>query len=163
MTDSEDARQAAIARFAEHWARCTQQHHSWQSWKPPSATKANAEVNADQSHCHSHGVEPVYTTPIPAPHSTQQNSAPPVDTRNLDAGRLDAASQWALLAYPGAIGELISREISAHVGFGFRFDSSGLINRLANQVLDTPLPATSVPVSARTPGSSTPQVNLPKE
>jgi hypothetical protein len=68
--------------------------------------------------------------------------AQPTTTRdeNIDRGRLDTAARWAQAAFPGPIGELIEREISVYLSFGFRFDGSGLISRLADQVLARKLP-----------------------
>jgi len=39
--------------------------------------------------------------------------------------------------YPGPLGELVFRELSAYVEFGYRFGHDGLILRLADAVLAT--------------------------
>jgi hypothetical protein len=49
--------------------------------------------------------------------------------------RLETAARLALVVFPGPVGELVSREISAYLSFGFRFDGSGLVPRLADQIL----------------------------
>jgi hypothetical protein len=47
---------------------------------------------------------------------------------------LDAAD-LALRAYPGALGELVHRELRAFAEFGYRLAGDGLIARLAVEVL----------------------------
>ena len=47
---------------------------------------------------------------------------------------LDAA-EHALRAYPGALGELVHRELRAFADFGYRLAGDGLIARLAAEVL----------------------------
>ena len=47
---------------------------------------------------------------------------------------LDAAD-LALRAYPGALGELVRRELRAFAEFGYRLAGDGLIARLAVEVL----------------------------
>jgi hypothetical protein len=47
---------------------------------------------------------------------------------------LDAA-EHALRAYPGALGELVHRELRAFADFGYRLAGDGLIARLAVEVL----------------------------
>jgi hypothetical protein len=150
MTDSDDDRKAAIARFAEHWSRSAQWHHSWRSWQPPPRSRTDTEPSATQLHSRGHTRGPAHAAPTSAP------GAEPA--RPVDHGHLDAAARWALVAYPGAVGELISREILAHLSFGFRFDSGGLIDRLADQVLTTSLPGTSRPEPRCAPSRSVPAI-----
>jgi len=57
-----------------------------------------------------------------------------------EASRLRAAARHAKRAYPGAIGELVARELTAHAEFGYRFAADGLLTRLATEVLGTPVP-----------------------
>lgn len=45
------------------------------------------------------------------------------------------AAERALRAYPGALGELVHRELSAFAEFGFRLAGDGLVPRLAAEVL----------------------------
>jgi len=47
---------------------------------------------------------------------------------------LDAADR-ALRAYPGALGELVHRELRAFAEFGYRLAGDGLVARLAAEVL----------------------------
>ena len=48
--------------------------------------------------------------------------------------------RWAALhgrrMYPGALGELVYRELTAYADFGYRFDDGGLIPRLAAAIHD---------------------------
>lgn len=57
-----------------------------------------------------------------------------------EAMRLRAAAHHAKRAYPGAIGELVARELTAHAQFGYRFTDDGLLTRLATEVLRAPVP-----------------------
>ena len=57
-----------------------------------------------------------------------------------EASRLRAAARHAQRAYPGAIGELLARELTAYAEFGYRFLADGLLTRLAAEVLRTPVP-----------------------
>ncbi|MEJ2887716.1 hypothetical protein [Actinomycetospora aeridis] len=54
----------------------------------------------------------------------------------LERARCLAAASRAAEAYPGALGELIHRELSAFVEFGHRLGGDGLIRRLTTEVLD---------------------------
>jgi hypothetical protein len=58
-----------------------------------------------------------------------------------EASRLRAAAHHAKRAYPGAIGELLARELTAHAEFGYRFAADGLLIRLAAEVLRAPVPS----------------------
>jgi len=49
--------------------------------------------------------------------------------------RIRAAAYRATRLYPGAVGELISRELLTWEEFGYRLGSSQLIMRLVNEVL----------------------------
>jgi len=48
--------------------------------------------------------------------------------------------RWAALhgrrMYPGALGELVYRELTAYADFGYRFNDDGLIPRLAAAIHD---------------------------
>jgi hypothetical protein len=55
----------------------------------------------------------------------------------VDPARLDSAARRALVAYPGPVGELVSRELTAYLSFGHRFDGGSLIAGLVDQVLGT--------------------------
>lgn len=55
-----------------------------------------------------------------------------------DRSRLRAAAQHARRLYPGGLGELVHRELTAYADFGFRFVGDALIPRLATEILDTP-------------------------
>lgn len=54
--------------------------------------------------------------------------------------RLRAAAYRATRIYPGAVGELISREILVWEEFGYRLDVGGLMMRVVDEVLKVPLP-----------------------
>ncbi|WP_240157439.1 hypothetical protein [Pseudonocardia broussonetiae] len=56
-----------------------------------------------------------------------------------EASRLRAAAHHARRAYPGPIGELLARELTAHAEFGYRFAADHLLTRLVAEVLRTPL------------------------
>jgi len=45
----------------------------------------------------------------------------------------DLAAHHARRAYPGAVGELLARELTAHAEFGYRFTGDGLLTRLARR------------------------------
>lgn len=55
-----------------------------------------------------------------------------------EASRLRAAAHHAKRAYPGAIGQLLARELTAQAEFGYRFAADGLLTRVAADVLGTP-------------------------
>lgn len=57
-----------------------------------------------------------------------------------DVATLTAAARRVLDVHPGIVGELLRREILAYRDFGYRFDGSGLVPRLARQILDEPEP-----------------------
>lgn len=46
-----------------------------------------------------------------------------------------AAAHHARRVYPGPVGELISRELTAFAEFGYRFTNDSLISRLAAEIL----------------------------
>jgi hypothetical protein len=54
-----------------------------------------------------------------------------------ERSRFCAAALHARRIYPGPLGELVSRELSAYAEFGYRLSSDGLIPRLASAVLAT--------------------------
>lgn len=49
--------------------------------------------------------------------------------------RLRAAAVHARRIYPGPLGELVYRELTAYADFGYRLSNDGLIPRLATAVL----------------------------
>jgi len=55
-----------------------------------------------------------------------------------DVMRYRTAALRARRAYPGPVGELVSRELNAYADFGHRFSSDGLVPRLAEEILATP-------------------------
>jgi hypothetical protein len=61
--------------------------------------------------------------------------APPLPFDEMS--RYRAAASHARRIFPGALGELGERELSAYAEFGYRFSNDGLIPRLAAAVLAT--------------------------
>jgi hypothetical protein len=55
-----------------------------------------------------------------------------------ERARYRAAADYALRRYPGPVGELIHRELSAYADFGHRFAHDALIPHLAADVLTPP-------------------------
>ena len=71
-----------------------------------------------------------------------------------------AAAEFARRRYPGALGELIHRELVAYAEFGHRFATDALIHRLVRQVLAPPGPSPDHdtgprPASASATGTTT--------
>lgn len=54
-----------------------------------------------------------------------------------ESARLRTAALQARRSYPGPLGELVSRELTAYADFGYRLSNDGLIPRLATAVLAT--------------------------
>jgi hypothetical protein len=52
-----------------------------------------------------------------------------------EKSRYRAAAAYAGRLYPGPLGELVHRELSAYAEFGRRFSSDALIPRLATSIL----------------------------
>lgn len=52
-----------------------------------------------------------------------------------EKSRIRAAARHARRVYPGDVGELLYRELSAYAEFGIRFSVDALIPRLATQIL----------------------------
>jgi len=52
-----------------------------------------------------------------------------------DRATYRVAAERARVAYPGALGELVHRELRAFADFGYRLAGDGLIDRLAAEVL----------------------------
>jgi hypothetical protein len=52
-----------------------------------------------------------------------------------EVGRLRAAAAYASRVFPGAVGEVLARELAAHADLGHRFGRDGLIDRLATEIL----------------------------
>jgi hypothetical protein len=69
----------------------------------------------------------------------QDGSLPLLDLH--ERARYRAAAEYALRRYPGPVGELIHRELSAYAEFGHRFARDALIPHLAQDVLTPPRPA----------------------
>jgi hypothetical protein len=59
--------------------------------------------------------------------------ADPLQTH--EKSRIRAAARHARRVYPGDVGELLYRELSAYAEFGLRFSVDALIPRLATQIL----------------------------
>lgn len=55
-----------------------------------------------------------------------------------ERSRYRAAAGHARRIYPGPIGELVYRELTAYAEFGYRFGDNGLIPRLVAAVLAAP-------------------------
>lgn len=49
--------------------------------------------------------------------------------------RFRAAALHARRTYPGPLGELVARELTAYAEFGYRFAADALIPRLATEIL----------------------------
>lgn len=64
-----------------------------------------------------------------------------------DVSRYRAAARHARRLFPGPLGELVSRELAAYADFGHRFTQDGLIARLAEDVLTTPVALHPAPVT----------------
>ena len=60
-----------------------------------------------------------------------------------ESSRLRAAALHARRTIPGALGELVYRELVAYAEFGYRFGADALIPRLAGEVLAIRTPAGS--------------------
>ncbi len=54
---------------------------------------------------------------------------------NHERSRIRAAARHARRVYPGEIGELIFRELTAYAEFGIRFSVDALVPRLATRIL----------------------------
>ncbi len=54
----------------------------------------------------------------------------------LERSQYHAAACRASEVYPGALGELVHRELMAFAEFGYRMAGDGFIQRLATEVLD---------------------------
>jgi hypothetical protein len=52
-----------------------------------------------------------------------------------EKSRIRAAARHARRVYPGDVGELLYRELSAYAEFGLRFSVDALIPRLATKIL----------------------------
>jgi hypothetical protein len=57
-----------------------------------------------------------------------------------DRSRVRAAALHARRIYPGRVGELLQRELSAYAEFGYRFDTDALVPGLVDEILATPTP-----------------------
>lgn len=66
-------------------------------------------------------------TPVPTPTLEQHEKS-----------RLRAAARHARRVYPGDVGELLYRELTAYAEFGIRFSVDALVPRLATQILAMP-------------------------
>jgi hypothetical protein len=58
-----------------------------------------------------------------------------------ERSRFRAAAQRARQLYPGSLGELVHRELTAYADFGYRFTREALIVRLAAEILAAPAPS----------------------
>lgn len=59
----------------------------------------------------------------------------PAEFRELS--RFRTAAHLARRVYPGSLGELVQRELTAYADFGYRFSGDSLVHRLAAEVMDT--------------------------
>ena len=57
-----------------------------------------------------------------------------------ERSRMRAAALHARRLYPGALGELVHRELCAYADFGYRFSNDALIPRLAAEILAKVVP-----------------------
>jgi len=57
-----------------------------------------------------------------------------------ERSQMRAAALHARRLYPGAIGELVYRELCAYADFGYRFAGDALIPRLATEILAKVVP-----------------------
>lgn len=57
-----------------------------------------------------------------------------------EQSRVRAAAFRAKRLYPGPVGELVARELTGWLDFGFRLDNAGMAARLVDHILKTPLP-----------------------
>jgi len=57
-----------------------------------------------------------------------------------ERSRIRTAALHARRLYPGALGELVHRELTAYADFGYRFAGDALIPRLATEVLAKVVP-----------------------
>ncbi|MGE3285219.1 MAG: hypothetical protein AB7J32_03825 [Pseudonocardia sp.] len=69
-----------------------------------------------------------------------------------ESSRLRAAAAHARRVYPGAVGEVLARELVAYADFGYRGADDALIPRLARQVLAMPSPPVARRDAALTAG-----------
>ena len=77
-----------------------------------------------------------YTTlPTPAP---LRGDAPPLLQR--ERSQIRAAGLHARRLYPGPLGELVFRELTAYADFGYQFAADALIPRLAAEILAKVVP-----------------------
>ncbi|MDN5917538.1 MAG: hypothetical protein L0I76_20995 [Pseudonocardia sp.] len=111
----------AIIRFVQTWRRAVEQ-----------------DLPADPC--------PRPTTPGGPDHVVAPIAVPRHPDRD-EARALAAAADQAVTAYPGPVGELVRREIRAHLDFGHRFgNDAALVARLVRDVLGTePADRGSVP------------------
>lgn len=54
-----------------------------------------------------------------------------------ERSRYRAAARHARRLYPGPLGELVFRELTAYADFGYRLDNDGLLPRLTTTLLAT--------------------------
>lgn len=57
-----------------------------------------------------------------------------------ERSRMRTAAVHARRLYPGALGELVARELTAYADFGYRFTGDALIPRLASEILAKVVP-----------------------
>jgi hypothetical protein len=80
------------------------------------------------------------TTPAPFGPGQFGSAQLPRSAEPLQAherSRIRAAARHARRIYPGELGELVFRELTAYAEFGIRFSTDSLIPRLATRVLAT--------------------------
>lgn len=65
-------------------------------------------------------------------------AAPPDKLESCEKSRLRAAAAKATRTFPGAIGQVLARELQAHEEFAYRTAPDGLLMRLVRQLESLP-------------------------
>ncbi len=76
----------------------------------------------------------IHPGPIPIPGDADR-------LRLHESSRIRAAALHARRRYPGPLGELVARELTAYAEFGYRFAADALIPRLVTDILAAHAPA----------------------
>lgn len=80
-------------------------------------------------------------------YSTTVPTDAPVRMESDERMQLRAAAFRATRVFPGAVGELISRDLMAFEEFGYRLGAHGLVKRLVAAVMAAELPIPAPPVA----------------
>ncbi|HXV92362.1 MAG TPA: hypothetical protein VD813_03615 [Pseudonocardia sp.] len=86
-------------------------------------------------HRRGHAAGAIRLFPQPGPRPTGDRSG---RLAFHEASRIRAAALHAKRVYPGVVGEVLARELTAHAEFGYRFDADALMTRLAAEILGAP-------------------------